>query len=152
MTEQLYRADAYLRDCSARVLASTSAAASSSTARCSTPPPAGSPATRASLEIEGGGSCPIATTVYDTDKTTIVHVAAEGSRSPAAGQSRARGARLGHAPPLMRMHTCLHLLCALVKFPVTGGQVGADEGRLDFDIEDAVRGRQGRADGASSTR
>src|SRR6185295_6899574 len=38
---------------------------------------------------------------------------------------------------LMRMHTCLHLLCSLVKFPVTGGQVGADEGRLDFDIEDA---------------
>jgi misacylated tRNA(Ala) deacylase len=24
-----------------------------------------------------------------------------------------------------------------VKFPVTGGQIGADEGRLDFDIEDA---------------
>ena len=38
---------------------------------------------------------------------------------------------------LMRMHTCLHLLCALVKFPVTGGQIGAEEGRLDFDIEDA---------------
>jgi misacylated tRNA(Ala) deacylase len=37
----------------------------------------------------------------------------------------------------MRMHTCLHLLCALVKYPVTGGQVGAEEGRLDFDIEDA---------------
>jgi misacylated tRNA(Ala) deacylase len=24
-----------------------------------------------------------------------------------------------------------------VKYPVTGGQVGAQEGRLDFDIEDA---------------
>jgi misacylated tRNA(Ala) deacylase len=35
------------------------------------------------------------------------------------------------------MHTCLHLLCSLVKYPVTGGQVGASEGRLDFDIEDA---------------
>jgi len=37
----------------------------------------------------------------------------------------------------MRMHTCLHLLCSLVKFPVTAASVGADEGRLDFDIEDA---------------
>jgi misacylated tRNA(Ala) deacylase len=37
----------------------------------------------------------------------------------------------------MRMHTCLHLLCALVKFPVTGGQIGVEESRLDFDIEDA---------------
>ena len=35
------------------------------------------------------------------------------------------------------MHTALHLLCALVKFPVTGGQIGADEGRLDFDIVSA---------------
>jgi misacylated tRNA(Ala) deacylase len=36
----------------------------------------------------------------------------------------------------MRMHTALHLLCSLVKFPVTGGQIGADDGRLDFDISD----------------
>jgi misacylated tRNA(Ala) deacylase len=37
----------------------------------------------------------------------------------------------------MRMHTTLHLLCALVKFPVTGGQVNPDDSRLDFDIEDS---------------
>jgi len=36
----------------------------------------------------------------------------------------------------MRVHTALHLLCALVKWPVTGGQIGAEEGRLDFDIAD----------------
>jgi misacylated tRNA(Ala) deacylase len=36
----------------------------------------------------------------------------------------------------MRMHTTLHLLCALVKFPVTGGQVNPDDSRLDFDIDD----------------
>ncbi len=37
----------------------------------------------------------------------------------------------------MRMHTGMHLLCSLVKFPVTGGQISGDESRLDFDIEDA---------------
>ena len=37
----------------------------------------------------------------------------------------------------MRVHTALHLLCSLIPFPVTGGQIGAGEGRLDFDIEDA---------------
>ena len=37
----------------------------------------------------------------------------------------------------MRMHTALHLLCALVRYPVTGGAVHAEESRLDFDIEDA---------------
>ncbi len=34
----------------------------------------------------------------------------------------------------MRMHTCLHLLCSLVVGDVTGGSVGADKGRLDFNL------------------
>lgn len=34
----------------------------------------------------------------------------------------------------MRMHTCLHLLCSLVPFGVTGGALSADKGRLDFDL------------------
>jgi misacylated tRNA(Ala) deacylase len=37
----------------------------------------------------------------------------------------------------MRMHTALHLLSAVLPYPVTGGSVGATEGRLDFDIPDA---------------
>ena len=35
----------------------------------------------------------------------------------------------------MRFHTALHLLCAVVPAPVTGGQVAEDKARLDFDIE-----------------
>jgi hypothetical protein len=35
----------------------------------------------------------------------------------------------------MRVHTALHLMCALVPYPVTGGQIGEDGGRLDFDID-----------------
>ena len=30
----------------------------------------------------------------------------------------------------------MHLMCSLVPFPVTGGQIAADGGRLDFDIDD----------------
>jgi misacylated tRNA(Ala) deacylase len=36
---------------------------------------------------------------------------------------------------LMRLHTALHLLCAAVKAPVTGGRIGDDKAHLDFDIE-----------------
>jgi misacylated tRNA(Ala) deacylase len=36
---------------------------------------------------------------------------------------------------LMRLHTALHLLCAVVKAPVTGGRIGDDKAHLDFDIE-----------------
>jgi misacylated tRNA(Ala) deacylase len=37
----------------------------------------------------------------------------------------------------MRMHTCLHLLCAVVgDAKVTGGSVGTEKGRLDFNLPD----------------
>ena len=34
----------------------------------------------------------------------------------------------------MRMHTCMHLLGSLVPVPVTGGSVGTEKSRLDFDL------------------
>ena len=39
---------------------------------------------------------------------------------------------------LMRMHTCLHLLCRAVDGVVTGGQIGDGKGRLDFDLPEAT--------------
>lgn len=36
----------------------------------------------------------------------------------------------------MRMHTALHLLSVVIPLPVTGGQIGAERGRLDFDMPD----------------
>ena len=38
----------------------------------------------------------------------------------------------------MRMHTCMHLLGSLVPVPVTGGQVGLEKSRLDFNLGDHV--------------
>ena len=38
----------------------------------------------------------------------------------------------------MRMHTCLHLLSAVIKAPVTGGRIGAEKAHLDFDIDMAL--------------
>lgn len=32
----------------------------------------------------------------------------------------------------------MHLLCAAIPFPVTGGQVGEAKGRLDFDADGAI--------------
>ena len=137
MTEQLYRTDAYLRDCTARVLAVNERGGVILDRTVFYAAAGGQPGDRGMIEIQGGASCPIATTVYDTDKTSIVHVAPEGSTPPQPGQTVRAVLDWESRFKLMRMHTSLHLLCALVKFPVTGGQVGAEEGRLDFDIEDA---------------
>lgn len=38
---------------------------------------------------------------------------------------------------LMRMHTCLHLLSAVIVAPVAGGAVGDGYGRLDFDLPES---------------
>ena len=36
----------------------------------------------------------------------------------------------------MRMHTTLHLLCAVIPLGVTGGQIGLEKSRLDFNLKD----------------
>ena len=38
----------------------------------------------------------------------------------------------------MRMHTALHVMSAVIKGNVTGGQVNADKSRLDFNLEGDV--------------
>jgi misacylated tRNA(Ala) deacylase len=137
MTEQLYRTDAYLRDCTARVLSVNERGGIVLDRTVFYAAAGGQPGDKGTIEIDGGGTCPIAATVYDADKATIVHVPAEGSARPAPGQTVRAAIDWDLRSRLMRMHTCLHLICALVKFPVTGGQVNPDDSRLDFDIEDA---------------
>jgi len=41
----------------------------------------------------------------------------------------------------MRMHTALHLLSVVVPLPVTGGQIGVDKSRLDFDMPEVIHDR-----------
>jgi misacylated tRNA(Ala) deacylase len=135
MTEQLYRTDPYLRDCTAQVLGVNGRGGIVLDRTVFYAAAGGQPGDKGVLETEGG-RCPIATTVYDADKSTIVHVPAEGGTLPAPGQSVRASLDWGFRAPLMRMHTCLHLLCSLVRFPVTGGQVNPDDSRLDFDIDD----------------
>ena len=138
MTEQLYRADAYLRETTANVLSVNDRGGIVLDRTPFYASAGGQPGDRGVLRFGGNGECPIAATVYDADKTTIVHVAAEGAVWPAAGATVTITLDWDQRHKFMRMHTALHLLCSLVKFPVTGGQIGADEGRLDFDIEDAA--------------
>src|SRR5262245_39138369 len=136
MTEQVYRSDAYARDCAARVLAVNDRGGIVLDRTVFYAAAGGQPGDRGTIELEGGIACAITTTVWDTDKLTIVHVPSDAAQRPPVGQAVRAVLDWESRAKLMRMHTCLHLLCALVKYPVTGGQVGAEEGRLGFDIED----------------
>ena len=38
----------------------------------------------------------------------------------------------------MRMHSALHLLCSLIPYDVTGGQISFEKSRLDFNAENKI--------------
>ena len=66
---------------------------------------------------------------------TILHLPADGAALPAVGSVVTGRIDWVRRHRLMRMHTTLHLLCAaLPGVSVTGGQIGADKSRLDFDM------------------
>ncbi len=68
----------------------------------------------------------------------IRHIVENGAALPAVGTRVVGHIDWDRRFRLMRMHTALHLLSAVVPFPVTGGQVGDQKGRLDFDIPEAI--------------
>jgi len=66
-----------------------------------------------------------------------VHVLAPGIAAPAVGTAVTAEIDWERRHRLMRMHSCLHLLCAVITGDVTGGQVSDGKGRLDFNIPEA---------------
>ncbi len=136
MTELLFRTDAYLTECPARVLFVNERGGVVLDRTPFYATSGGQPGDAGTL-VWDGGTCAIATAVYDADKATVVHVPAEGAALPPVGSEVTIALSWDRRHRHMRMHTALHLLCALVKFSVTGGQIGADESRLDFDIPEA---------------
>jgi misacylated tRNA(Ala) deacylase len=137
MTEALYRTDAYRDACDATVIAINEQGGIVLDKTVFYAAGGGQPGDTGILTRADGTGCPIATTVYDTDRTTVVHVPAEGVPLPDVGEHVTAALDWNRRHRLMRTHTALHLLCSLIPFPVTGGQIGDAEGRLDFDIQDA---------------
>ncbi len=138
MTEELFREDAYLKSCEARVTAVNERGGLILDRTIFYPTGGGQPGDRGTLRLSDGREIVIATTVYDSDGRTIVHVPAEGSPALSPGDAIVAELDWDRRFRLMRAHTALHLLCAVVGAPVTGGQVGEAEGRLDFDLPEAV--------------
>lgn len=68
----------------------------------------------------------------------ILHLPAEGATLPPVGTVVTAQIDWVQRHALMRMHTAMHLLCAVLPgIAVTGGSVGADRSRLDFNLPEA---------------
>jgi len=76
--------------------------------------------------------------VVDTRKgevpDSVLHLLAEGAPAPAVGSAVTAAIDWNYRHRLMRLHSCMHLLCAIVPGSVTGGQISDGKARLDFDV------------------
>ena len=81
-----------------------------------------------------GGEMRVADSVKGEGEA-ILHVPEAGSALPPVGMVVEAAIDWDRRHRLMRMHTAMHLLCSLIKgAAVTGGSVGVDRSRLDFDL------------------
>jgi len=81
-----------------------------------------------------GGVCPIIDTIKGEGEA-ILHIPAPDAGLPPVGAAVALRLDWARREILMRMHTALHLLCVVLPgAAVTGGSIGVEKSRLDFDL------------------
>ena len=134
MTELVFRDDAYARSCRARVVAVTPAGIELDRT-VYYPTGGGQPGDSGTLARADGTAVRIANAVKGEGAEAVLHVPAPGEPALAPGEEVEAVLDWDRRYRHMRFHTALHLLCAVVPAPVTGGQVAHDKARLDFDIE-----------------
>ncbi len=138
-THFLFRDDAYLAECEAVVTAVTEKNGALGVELDRTvfyPTGGGQPGDAGWLKVDGA-DLPIATAVYGETKSDVVHILAPGTQAPAVGTRVVARIDWPQRHQRMRMHTGLHLLSVVLPYPVTGGSIGAEESRLDFDIPES---------------
>jgi misacylated tRNA(Ala) deacylase len=133
MTELLFRDDGYLRSCNARVI-EIDGRGITFDRTVFYPIGGGQPGDTGVLRLSSGQSVMIVDTVKGEAPDKVIHVPAPGSALPEPGSELVAEIDWNRRHRLMRMHTCLHLLCSVVPGAVTGGQVSDGRGRLDFDV------------------
>ncbi|SFN24459.1 alanyl-tRNA editing protein [Variovorax sp. OV329] len=146
MTEDLFRSDAYLRECAAKVLRiDENGIVLDRTVFY--PLGGGQAGDAGSLDGPDGLAVAIADTRKAKDaegKPTadILHVPAPGQESTLAklqvGDTVTARIDWERRHKLMRFHTATHLLCHLVPQPVDGCSITPEYARLDFHMTDAL--------------
>ena len=133
LTQELFREDAHLRQCDARVVG-----VDENGIRLDRtvfyPLGGGQAGDSGALHFDDGALIAIADTRKCKLTGGVLHVPAPGADLSAVVPGSAVQARIDWARRYrhMRFHTATHLLCALVPHPVDGCSITADYARLDF--------------------
>jgi misacylated tRNA(Ala) deacylase len=136
MTGLLFRDDAYATEFEAEIIS----AAPGRVVLDRTlfyPEGGGQPGDTGVLLLPGGRELKVTDTKKGEQPGTVAHLLADAAVELAPGTRLAGRIDWDRRHRLMRMHTCLHLLSAVIIAPVTGGAVGDGYGRLDFDLPES---------------
>ncbi|MCK6450819.1 MAG: alanyl-tRNA editing protein [Alphaproteobacteria bacterium] len=136
-TELVFRNDPYARSCQAAVVGMDSRGLVLDRT-VFYPTGGGQPGDTGVLRLADGSALRVSDALKGEAPDTVAHVLEPGTTPPTPGTRLTAEIDWERRHRHMRMHTCLHLLSAVLPYPVTGGQVGADRGRLDFDIPEAI--------------
>ena len=135
MTEEIFRKDPYLKSCEATVTAVDETGIELDRT-VFYPLGGGQPGDHGTFTTSDGRSVRIADTRKDRESGALTHVVEDGNHGLRVGDSVTASIDWDRRYRLMRMHTCLHLLCAVVEGEITGAQVGDAKSRIDFSLPD----------------
>lgn len=133
-TELLFREDAYLRYCEARIVAVGERGVEVDRT-VFYPMGGGQPGDTGVLIRADGSPLRITDTRKGEAIDSVVHLPEPGAVLPEPGEAVRLELDWDRRYAHMRIHTSLHVLSCVVVAPVTGGNIAADRGRLDFDID-----------------
>jgi len=137
MTEKLFEADNYLKSCEATVYHSDEDGIVLDRT-VFYPMGGGQQGDTGQFLTSEGNKIIIKDTRYHPESGKIIHIPEEETIRLAEGTIITAEIDWARRYALMRMHSCLHLLCSLVPAGVTGGQITAERGRLDFDMQEPL--------------
>ena len=139
MTEELFREDATLVECEARVVRVDERGVQLDRT-VFYPHGGGQAGDRGELVLADGRVVAIADTKKGEAPGEIVHVFASADDAALLAPGAAVRARidLARRRAHMRFHTATHLLCALIPHPVDGCSITAEYARLDFHMTDPL--------------
>lgn len=136
MTEPLFRTEPYTKTASARVVGHTDEGGIILDRSIFYPLGGGQPGDSGRLAW-AGQTLDIATAIK-LDGDNIALLPASPDDLPQVGSDVEQRLDWDRRHAHMRIHTALHLLSVVLPFPVTGGSIGAEKGRLDFNMPEPL--------------
>ncbi len=135
-TTELFRDDSYLKICTAQVTAIDERGVQFDQT-IFYPHSGGQLGDTGHIQLSSGSKISISDTQKDKASNELFH-AIDDSSGLSIGQDVTLEINWARRYSLMRFHSCLHLLCALIDAPVNGGSIQLDRARLDFDLKDPL--------------